>query len=626
MQPLLAAEKIGGAPIDQLLAMGGMVGAWVALILVLGLGRKGGPLEARIPVQRWGRRTVLGIPAWAAVPAGLSFLSMVVTTFGTHWDVATHLDNGRDPGPLGNPSHYWQLAGLVGCFGTGWLAMVMAGDDAGPRPIRITRTWRVPIGAVILTIFGANVLIMFPIDDIWHRVFGEDITLWSPTHWSIMFGGPWTFFGILVLLAEGRWAAKKQRGEHVFEGLRGIAKPNVQTALVTGGLLYTFAMFMSEWDHGIAQFPFAEHPLVLCAGAALALTVAVSIGGRGAALGAVLTFIVARVVYTAIVGGPLGHTAQYSPLFLGEAMVVELLAVWLGTRRQLRFGLAVGAAMGTLGLLFEALWSYVGMQWQWPWHMTIGALPEVLAGSIGGGILGALVVEGLRGRLGLIEGRKGIALAAVGILLPVGAGVLISITDAPKATATFALTEAEAPRPAEREDERWAHMTIRIDPASETDDYDWFHILAWNAKEKIIRDGLEQQADGSFRTTRPIPVSRPWKSMLRLHRGDSQGAVAIYLPESKELKTAEVPALPRFTRPFVEDRRLLQRERDHDPPMALWTAASAFYFRWMFFLFGVCAFLLRRYARGVSDGPPRAQRPQALPDEPRVEREAVPVA
>ena len=35
---------------------------------------------------------------------------------------------------------------------------------------------------------GLYALIGFPLDDIWHRIFGQDVTLWGPTH-LMMIGG-----------------------------------------------------------------------------------------------------------------------------------------------------------------------------------------------------------------------------------------------------------------------------------------------------------------------------------------------------------------------------------------------------------------------------------------------------
>ena len=50
---------------------------------------------------------------------------------------------------------------------------------------------------------GAFSLIGFPLDDVWHRLFGQDVTLWGPTHLMLIGGAAMTLVGIAVLTVEG---------------------------------------------------------------------------------------------------------------------------------------------------------------------------------------------------------------------------------------------------------------------------------------------------------------------------------------------------------------------------------------------------------------------------------------
>lgn len=43
---------------------------------------------------------ISGIRGWAALPGAVLIVSLTVAVFGMYWDISTHLDNGRDPGPL----------------------------------------------------------------------------------------------------------------------------------------------------------------------------------------------------------------------------------------------------------------------------------------------------------------------------------------------------------------------------------------------------------------------------------------------------------------------------------------------------------------------------------------------
>ena len=49
-----------------------------------------------------------------------------------YWDISLHIDQGRDPGPLANPAHYFILAGLFGVL----LAGVLGAGAGRSEPTR----------------------------------------------------------------------------------------------------------------------------------------------------------------------------------------------------------------------------------------------------------------------------------------------------------------------------------------------------------------------------------------------------------------------------------------------------------------------------------------------------------
>lgn len=51
-------------------------------------------------------------------------------------------------------------------------------------------------------------------------------------------------------------------------------------------------------------------------------------------------------------------------------------------------------------------------------------------------------------------------------------------------------------------------------------------------------------------------------------------AVPIYEPADEAIPAPEVPALPAMNRPFVQEITILQRERDQNAPVWLFTAGS----------------------------------------------------
>ena len=61
--------------------------------------------------------------------------------------------------------------------------------------VRITDDWYVLLGGVLIAASGAFSLIGFPLYDVWHRLFGQDVTLWGPTHLMLIGGAAMTIVG-----------------------------------------------------------------------------------------------------------------------------------------------------------------------------------------------------------------------------------------------------------------------------------------------------------------------------------------------------------------------------------------------------------------------------------------------
>ena len=120
----------GGAATGEVIiatVMGLVATALVVIPIIL---YRGGSLPAlgRL-ADRVGRST--GLPGWAALPLALHGASLVIAVFGMYWDISLHIDDGRDPGPLANPAHFFILVGLLGVMAAGVLGMALL-----KRPIR----------------------------------------------------------------------------------------------------------------------------------------------------------------------------------------------------------------------------------------------------------------------------------------------------------------------------------------------------------------------------------------------------------------------------------------------------------------------------------------------------------
>src|SRR3712207_9523661 len=66
-----------------------------------------------------------------------------------------------------------------------------------------------PLGAMMILVCGSVSLLAFPMADVWHRLFGQDVTLWGPTHLLLFGGASFSILGIWVLQVE----AARTRGQ-----------------------------------------------------------------------------------------------------------------------------------------------------------------------------------------------------------------------------------------------------------------------------------------------------------------------------------------------------------------------------------------------------------------------------
>ena len=127
-------------------------------------------------------------------------MNIICALFGFIWDVSLHIGNGRDSGPLANPAHYFILFGLFLLFIAGCAGDRAALRQAGPpQRCEITRDWHAPVGGLLMAGCGLYALTGFPLDDIWHRIFGQDVTLWGPTHLMMIGGAGFSTLAALYL-------------------------------------------------------------------------------------------------------------------------------------------------------------------------------------------------------------------------------------------------------------------------------------------------------------------------------------------------------------------------------------------------------------------------------------------
>ena len=281
---------------------------------------------------RWFKR-----PPWVALPVAMFIATIICALFGFIWDVSRHIGDGRDPGPLANPAHYFILVGLFGISAAGMTAVVLPYEKPGRAAVRITRDWYAPVGGIVMAACGLYALIGFPLDDMWHRLFGQDVTLWGPTHLMMIGGAGFATLTALFLEHEGRQAAD------VDEQPDGIGLKFVQY-LGFAGVAIGMSVFQIEFDFGVSQFRLVLQPMLIAAAATFALVAARMMLGRGAAIAAALFAIGLRGAVALIVGGILDAPINWFPLYLGPAFVIEIIGLTPLIKRPMVFGAATGWA------------------------------------------------------------------------------------------------------------------------------------------------------------------------------------------------------------------------------------------------------------------------------------------
>lgn len=559
---LAQGDEGGGAALSEIIGLSVAGAVVTAVLLWIGYLHRNHKITWLTSLADWsGRR--FKRPPWVALPVAMFVSSIICALFGFIWDVSLHIGNGRDDGALANPAHYFILIGLFGIFVAGCTAMVLPFDKPGPSAVRITDDWHAPVGGIVMAGCGLYALLGFPLDDVWHRIFGQDVTLWGPTHLMMIGGAGFSTLAALYLEHEGRRA----RTDDVPKD--GIGLKLVQY-LAFAGVLIGASVYQIEFDFGVPQFRQVFQPMLIAAAAALALVAARIFMGRGAALIAAGIAIGLRGAVALIVGPVLDAPINWFPLYLGAAVVVELLALTPLLKRPVVLGLVAGLGIATLGLWLESLW--VNSVYHLPWPTSIW--PEALAMAVPVAVLtgacGAMVGMVLTGQR---LPRRAVSVSLVALtVVAIGAAAANGLRyDVPQnATAAVTLTEAPAV-----DGQRYVTADIRLNPPDViSDDPNWLAILGWqggleNERGQFV-DTLENVGPGHYRSTTPLPVSGTWKTLLRVHDGRTLAAVPIYLAGDPGIGAEEVPAEAQFTRPLVSEITILQRERSPDIPQSLW--------------------------------------------------------
>ncbi|GAA4439208.1 hypothetical protein GCM10023148_46300 [Actinokineospora soli] len=585
--PPFQAPPAGGAAVSEIVIALGMT---LAVLF---------PVAWFLMRERAGNRTVIGrvadwaaakdgTPRWVALPSYLATATLLTAGFGVWWDVATHMQRGRDEGPLANPSHYPIFLAILGFFAAGLISAGLAKGELPERTFRITRSWRAPMGAMVITGAGLIALAGFPADDLWHRLFGQDVTEWGPTHIMMIGGAVTCALGLPLLHAEAR-----QVGAPGTLGLRGRLRGAIALAIC----IVPFA-FLMEFDLGVPQFPAATQFIIsgfLCAWIFGAVRAWFGPGGALLAWGVYLVAHLFLMAATALLDDVL--IARFL-LFLPAAILVELVALVVPPRRAVAFGVVSGVLVGTVGMAAEWAWSHVFMPLPQP--LPAHTLPLMLAVGTGAAVvdgqlgawhvrqLGAVVV---RDGAGSTWERHGAGLVGMGLFVALMA-VFAPPTENPGLSGTVDLAE-----PCDGVRKCLTTVTVTMRPADAVDDAIWFYALAWQGHRNdetdpnppldpvagvtgVLRvEMLPTGVPGQFRSAHPLPMYGNWKTLVRVHQAPTvHMALPVHAPDDPaitEPKGRQVLVRDGQTVPLITESEFLQREQKTEVPDWLWSTAYA---------------------------------------------------
>ncbi len=544
--PMVAVT--GNFPLEQWAYVIGPLIAYVAVVLGLAAAgtmpkERSGVVKLFFQLISSTLHRITGFPGWAAsaVMNGLFVLGLAV--FGLYWDVAWHIDLGRDR-ELFTPPHTMIVLGLGGIVYSAVVAVIFASVDRAPVGAR-WRAVRIPYSAVALGVLGLGGLVAFPLDNLWHQAYGLDVTLWSPTHLQLVAGGGFATVALWLTIAE---SARHSRPNWFGRTLH---------VVVAGATLVAVTTFQGEFDYGVPQFQALYLPLLIAAAAGFALVPARIALGPGGALKALLAYLVLRVSIALFVAGALNHTLPRFPLYLVPALCVEGVALWLGTQRRVRFALVCGLAIGTVGLTGESAW--ITLSGWFPYSSSLLLKTALLAPvaavatAVVGAALGRAFSAGVEipGRLLAVAGLALVAVLAYP--LPRNAGEVAAVT---RLQQHGGLTSVD----------------VQLDPPDAARDATAFAIVAWQGGGRITAD-LNDQGGGHYVSSRELPVTGAWKTVVSLQRGDEVMAAAIHLPSDPQIGAAAVTALPERHVVFQQNTKVLLREVHPGP---VWPAVLAY--------------------------------------------------
>ena len=535
-----------------------MAGVFVYLVAT---GARGEPKAiGMIPRAAASLERVTEMPAWAAGGIAVGGAALVIAVIGFLWDVAWHIDFGRDE-YLFTPAHTMIVSGLLLLVGAAIVATVLATVTRASVGATV-KGIRIPYSALALGLLGMGAVTGFPLDELWHGAYGVDVTMWGPTHLLMIGGASFCPIALMLMITEA-------------EGKNPSRSAQLQRVLLGGAVVIGLSTLQGEFDFGVPQFQQLYHPVLIALAASMGLIAVRELLGRWGAIKAVAFFLVARLGLAVLIGQALNHVIPRFPLYIGAALLVEAVWHWGREASPVKRAVIAGLLIGTVGLAVEWLWTLV---WGWhPWNATLfPGIAIATAIAVPGALIGLAMGRGFAGEAPVTT-RSLLVASGVAVVLLLALPFPRHDVDATAVVSTESVGDGVV------------HVDVQVDPA--IGDTDWAEVLAWQGGH-MDAVPLEETDRGTYSSVKPVPVGGEWKTLVRFARKDVLVAAPVFLPKDTAIGASEVPVVPQREVNLVRDTELLLRESKEGPTwpaLVAYGGIAAVALTWLFAL--VFAFL-----------------------------------
>lgn len=270
----------------------------------------------------------------AQVFGAIGIAALFMGLFGVYWDVGHHATLGRESFWI--PPHLPIYAGTALFFYASLCGLLLARRRI--RSFRAALATRAGQGFAVAMLGSVVQVGAAPLDDLWHRLYGLDVTVWSPPHLMGVAGALLGIYGMACALGTGL-----PRGER--RGLPTIAEVNAV-------LLFAAALSLSMFALGRLDFRLEMrdplfYPLLAGPLASIPLVAAARYVGRfGAAMAVALVYMVFRFITMQIFVGMEAFENPAPPiLLLAPALAVDLALLATKGRGVLLTALVFGPAL-----------------------------------------------------------------------------------------------------------------------------------------------------------------------------------------------------------------------------------------------------------------------------------------